>query len=148
MLADFFPEPAQESAPKVSVGGKTKGKRKITRGLPPTPPPKPITISRIDGGFSITRRPEIPLEDESAELLVEVAYDCVGADPFNAWEEFDFQFGKDLTVEVEDGTVVRAEGNRLRLRPGQAMRARVTGFSPTRDVIVRHRWTTQLGSSS
>lgn len=140
MLADFFPEVEKDAPTPTKVGGGKKGKK--TTPLPPPPPPKPrpLTVTKVDGGFVITRDPNVPVEEQNDELLVEAAYDCAGANPFKAWEEYDFRVDRDLKLEIEDGSIVRAEQNHLRVRPGPGMKLRVTGFATARDVIVRHRW--------
>ena len=148
MLADLFPEPVEDS-PMPGTRKSTKRGRK-TQPLPPPPPPrpKPISITRIDGGFVVARNPEIPVSEPDDELIIEAAYDCVSGNPFKAWEEYDFQFGRDLLAEVDGGEIIRAEHNQLRVKPGQTFKLRVTGFSPTRDLIIRHRWLRNGGAEA
>lgn len=128
--------------PKVTGGKKKKGK---TRGvddeappLPPLPPPppKPFEMSACDTGFRIRgigdRLPE--------RIVIRVAYDLVGGDPFRAYSAIDFDFSDRSSglVFMHSGLrIEQRQENRLVLIPEESeFYFEVTGFDVNRDVVV------------
>ncbi|MCK6458834.1 MAG: hypothetical protein L6Q95_02945 [Planctomycetes bacterium] len=140
LLADLFPDPDAAGTTSVTGGPGKKGRAsRPTIELPPSQP-RPLRLAQIDRGFTISRVPDVATP---ADILhVDVAYDCFGANPFKAYEPYDFDLAdKTISCEIEHGQILERSGNSLRVRvDGEEFRLRVTGFEANRDVVVKHRW--------
>jgi hypothetical protein len=132
-LIDFFSiaDPAKSESRK-------KGKTTVV--LPNLPPrEKAFRIQkRGQGGFAIVPGPGVVDWEFPKSLRVRVAYDVLGANPFNKHSPLDFDLaGKDIDVETTNMTVLIPEANVLELSvtsPEFLFEAK--GFDTNRDLVV------------
>ena len=141
LLAEFFPDPEPEANVPKTGSGKKLG-RKSSPPDPPPPPPKPVAlrVNQLDDGFSMARVPDVELP--SKEFVVQVAFDCIAGNPFNAWEKYDFVVDKKpIDVAVTGGSLQECQDNRIRVRIlSDQFKLHVRGFPADRDLVVKHWW--------
>lgn len=111
--------------------------------IPVIPPiekkPKIFNISPIQNGFSITlSSQQIPNLSFPFYATVKMAYDTFRGNPFNQYEEFDFDLGSNsININIQGGNIVNKELNKLEIQvTGNNFRLEVTGFDPNRDLVV------------
>lgn len=140
LLAEFFPDPDPEASLPSTAGSKRGKKRKKKLSQPPPPKPKAINIEKLSTGFTIRRNPGVALN--SPLLVVDVAFDCVGSNPFKAYEPFDFRVSHaPIKTHVVGGQIEEKRDNRILVRVENAdFHLDVRGFPEDRDLVVRHRW--------
>ena len=116
----------------------TKGK---TTGVPPnlTPSEKAFRIQkRGQGGFAIVPGPGVANWEFPKSIGVRVAYDVLGANPFNKHSPLDFDLtGADIEVETTNMSVTSPKANVLELSvtsPEFLLEAK--GFDTNRDLVV------------
>jgi hypothetical protein len=132
-LIDFFSivDPAKSESRK-------KGKTTVV--LPDLPPrEKAFRIQkRGQGGFAIVPGPGVVHWEFPKSIRVRVAYDVLGANPFNKHSPLDFDLtGEDIDVETTNMTVSTPEANVLELSvtsPEFLLEAK--GFDTNRDLVV------------
>jgi hypothetical protein len=132
-LIDFFSiaDPAKSESRK-------KGKTTVV--LPDLPPrEKAFRIQKLgQGGFAIVPGPGVAQWEFPKSIRVRVAYDVLGANPFNKHSPLDFDLtGKDIDVETTNMTVLTPEANVLELSvtsPEFLFEAK--GFDANRDLVV------------
>jgi hypothetical protein len=136
IAADIFyiEEPAQEMgrAPRPASGGEP-----IASG-PFEGTPQQFHVYEVAGGFVISLS---DVEDCPDVIRIRTAYDLVKGDPFKRWSRLDFDFdgaSGGPSVAVENGAILRAEGNELEVavEAPELFRLEVRGLGTTRDVIV------------
>ncbi|AHY50517.1 hypothetical protein [Bradyrhizobium japonicum] len=132
-LIDFFSlaDPAKSESKK-------KGK---TTGVPPNLPPaeKAYRIQkRGQGGFAIVPGPGAAAWTYPKSIRVRVAYDLIGANPFNRHSPLDFDLaGSSIKIEARNINVTTPEANVLELSvaaPDFILEAK--GFDLNRDLVV------------
>ncbi len=132
-LIDFFSivDPAKSESRK-------KGKTTV---VPPdlSPREKAFRIQkRGQGGFAIVPGPGVVHWEFPKSIRVRVAYDVLGANPFNKHSPLDFDLtGEDIDVETTNMTVSTPEANVLELSitsPEFLLEAK--GFDTNRDLVV------------
>ncbi|QWG23801.1 hypothetical protein KMZ93_02300 [Bradyrhizobium sediminis] len=132
-LIDFFSiaDPAKSESRK-------KGKTAVA---PPDLPPREKAFriqKRGQGGFAIVPGPGVLNWEFPKSIRVRVAYDVLGANPFNKHSPLDFDLtGKDIDVETTNMTVSTPEANVLELSvtsPEFLLEAK--GFDTNRDLVV------------
>lgn len=92
------------------------------------------TVQSRPGGFTVQRPASVRVED----VIVEVAY--ARRRGTADWNETDFSFDRDATVEARGGGEVSARGNVIEVRnaaPG--LKVNAAGFDPNRDIVVTVR---------
>jgi hypothetical protein len=135
LLQQFFPAPVKEPEKKKR---KRPGNKPGTESGPPIDPPPPnlrrFTVTDIDDGFSI--KPGANGAQLPIELVVRVAYDTDGGNPFSTYETFDFQLG---VAPIKISTVnctTRQKNGTMAIDDIQAdFEVMVTGFDTERDLI-------------
>jgi len=146
LLADVFSLPwqdldADEETPKRKQRRQEPSREHADSEPPPTPPtPKPtrFTVSKVAGGFRISRGNGPSATP--AQLRVRVAYDRRSGNPFKRWVPADFVLN-DGSTRVEGGyrgvSFERVEGNEMVVAiTDPDFEFSVAGFDPKRDIIV------------
>lgn len=118
------------------------GERGDAEGPPPAGSAE-FRISPVSAGFSIALNSDRRSTPEAVHI--QVAYDVARGNPFDRWEEADFELeSEDITLELKGASVIRSQppdvaANELVLAindpDGFLMRAR--GFDERRDLVVR-----------
>lgn len=142
LLSDLFslpeerPEPPRRPAP---AGGTEGPESEPDPRLNLVRTPAPYRITRVAGGFTLTRgesRSRTP-----AELQVTVAYEVRRGNPFSKYDPADFQLHiPPIAVSSDHRGLLQldASANSLRLKVTDPdFRLTVTGFDVNRDLIVR-----------
>ncbi len=142
LLSDLFslpeerPEPPRRPAP---AGGTEGPEAEPDPRLNLARTPAPYRITRVAGGFTLTRGE--PGSRTPAELQVTVAYEVRRGNPFSKYDPADFQLhAAPVTVSPDHRGLLQldASANSLRVRVTDPdFRLTVTGFDVNRDLIVR-----------
>ena len=97
----------------------------------------PLEISRISGGFTVTK----PVHDELSNQTyrIRVAYNIRRRDPFSRYDPRDFRLdSQDISVVAENADLNFGDPNELLVEPtGSGSTVTVTGFDTNRDIVVR-----------
>jgi hypothetical protein len=123
-----------------SASGRKRKSRKPKVDVPPRE--KAITISRRDGGFSVSGAPGAASWEFPKVIRVRVAYDMIGANPFKRHSPFDFDLTKQdgIIIEAENASVEAQKPNVLKVMADSAdFDITLTGFDSHRDVVVDAR---------
>lgn len=101
---------------------------------------KPVifNIYRIQNGFKVVLNPkEIDKFNLPINATVKMAYDTFRHNPFNQYEEFDFNVETTLEIAPRDCNIIRKQLNIIEIEvTGKDFELKVTGFDPNRDLIV------------
>jgi len=97
-----------------------------------------LRITRARDGFRLTYSPDAR-RTLPASIAVELAYGVRRGNAFSRYHQLDFEADKPpITIQEREVIVHRAEGNRIDFTPlGQTFELGVSGFDPSRDLIVR-----------
>jgi len=106
-----------------------------------TPRPKAIVIHPRRGGFEISAGPGAAEWTYPRTIGVRVAYDMIGANPFNRYSPFDFDFSKnEIDIEATNATCEAVKGNVLKVTASSGdFRLECKGFDEHRDIVVDAR---------
>jgi len=131
-LLDFFWIPGQ-------IRGKGKGRVNPSPEPPPAPSRDKYRIEKSSDGFTVSPSASLSPEDLPLQLVISVAYDTTGGNPFRLYSEYDFDFSRQGDVRIEvAGAEVRAEKNRITCTIEKSdFRIRVRGFDRRRDLVIR-----------
>jgi hypothetical protein len=122
----------------------TKGKRKRTPKpkIDVKPREKAISIKRRAGGFQIVAGPGAAAWTYPRIIRLRMAYDMIGANPFNRHSPYDFdlQNGGDIEVEASNATAEALKANVLKVTAtAPDFLVQVSGFDERRDIVVDAR---------
>ncbi len=120
-----------------------KGKKPKTPKVEITAEPreKAVIIRPRKGGFEIAAGPAAAKWDYPRAIRVRVAYDMIGANPFNRHSPFDFDLSKnEIEIGTEHATCTPLKPNVLKLVAESAdFRLECSGFDTRRDIVVDAR---------
>jgi len=142
LLIDLFslPESLNERLARPAPGPPTPGRN--PEPLPDLPLPRkpaPYRVTRVAGGFTLTRGSAEAATP--AELIVTVAYDVRRGNPFRKYDPADFRLFVEpvlVTGEYRGLDDVDNSGNSVHLKVTDPdFRMTITGFDTRRDLIVR-----------
>ncbi len=135
-LLDFFSILDKAQAAK----GKKKKTPKIVIDIPKRE--KSISIVSRVGGFDVVPGPGAAKWTFPKTLRVRMAYDMIGANPFNRHSRFDFDLesGDEIAIEATNASFEAVKPNILKVVAESAeFSLQVSGFDERRDVIVDAR---------
>jgi len=138
-LMEFFWEETPGHKDKPRKAGPTGG-GEIDE--PPEPKPKPCSLNRIEGGFSVTPGKDIGIFSFPFRIRVRACYDTGSGNPFRKFDPLDFDFRK------KGGLSIRSSGGALKATDREANMLElevlepefvlhVTGFDPNRDLLLK-----------
>ena len=135
-LADVFFLPVPPTPEEKRKSEKTKpkpGPKPPIDDPPDTPEPRPLRITRVDGGFTVVAVKAV------SSAHVTAAYEVRRGNAFNRYHPADFEFGqKPIAIKTEETEVIETKYNRLIVGPlKEGSRLTVTGFDSARDLAVR-----------
>ncbi len=137
LLSEFFPD-RDDDAHIPSTGARRRHGTKPdeTEILDIEVKRRPLRTEKLSGGFKVARNVGVPLPD--ARFGLETAFDCDGANPFKAYEHFDFDLkGNEFTFEIQGGRVIRREWNKIvAYIESDEFELHVQGFPVNRDLVV------------
>lgn len=139
LLREIFsiPKKPESAEPKEKSRPRKRNKGEVVIDIPKVEPTKRrFTLSKVAGGFTVTRGAEgAPVPDA---LEIAVAYDRRRGSPLKKYSASDFKLGeKPITVEAEGLIVEERTLNRMVVKVTQAeFRLVVTGFDENRDLFV------------
>ncbi len=123
-------------------GAKGK-KKKVPKEMPKIEPrEKAISIKARKGGFEIIAGPGAAKWTFPRIIRVRVAYDMIGANPFNRHSKFDFDLkdGKEIGLEAVNAEYEAIKPNTLKLTVQNAdFHLSAEGFDQRRDIVVDAR---------
>lgn len=136
LLAEFFPLPSTDGFVSRKSRGRKTGTKDRDKPTDIQPPTRPLILTELADGFTLTRNPEVPLKSSRFEM--HVAFDTETGNPFSAWEKYDFEIGKHgVTCECAGGSRV-IDGNKLTVSiRDDKFRLSVRGFDPERDLAIQ-----------
>jgi hypothetical protein len=135
-LIDFF----SVLEKTVTRAGKKKKTPKVRIDV--TPREKAISIRERKGGFGIVAGPAAASWNFPRSIRVRMAYDMIGANPFNRHSRFDFDLekGHEIDIETTNATYEVIKPNILRvIAEGPDFAVEVSGFDEHRDIVVDAR---------
>lgn len=143
LLADFFPEPPKTDEAEEITQEEPEDATEEGTEVPPVDieiepgEPKPFTLHRIDGGFSITAGPG-ELKPGSS-IKVQMAYDVRRGSALKRYSEADFDIRTEsVKVKAVEADTESLSSNCLRIKPlSHDFRVTVTGFDTNRDLYLR-----------
>jgi hypothetical protein len=103
---------------------------------------KAISIRAHKGGFDVVAGPAAKNWAYPRTIRVRVAYDMIGANPFNRHSPFDFDLTKSDEIDVEstEASCEAIKSNILKVTAESAsFQISVRGFDPRRDIVVDAR---------
>jgi hypothetical protein len=147
-LAKFFARPTTEPTNRTGKSG-TKPTQGGTTPPPPNPPrptPKPIRIVCNSDEIRLAANKSVPLDPNQLPLrvLLELAYEGLDQDPFEAYDPFDFDTGNtsQFSIDAQGLTVIERGGNRVLLEITNAdFNFSITGFDPNLRTRARATYT-------
>lgn len=141
---DFFSHPADPMDPNAKPASGRKPQPAPVGGTPPIPPkppggePRPFTIDKVVGGFTVRGRPsprKVPFD-----LYLWVAYDVRRGSPLKRYHVADFEVDKVPVQIVADGgaNLKHAGTNHLQVEiTDLEFRLEVSGFDTERELFVK-----------
>ena len=153
LFADYFPVPPREAAERRvppeqrtdEESGTVPEKERIKRrggGVAPPPDipqsrPAPVRVEKIENGFVIRKSRD---SDLARKIIVKVAYDTRGGNPFSKYQKADFDFSDEasgISITGDNYEIVRRYENTIEFKStGNPFEVRITGFDRNRDVVV------------
>lgn len=138
-LADFFPRPPEDdgaNTPQPQVIDK-RGTAPEQAPKVPRSVPAPLSVTKVDGGFSVTRgNSEAALP---ARIEIRVAYDRARGNPMAKYHVADFRL-EALNQEIVGARLTSCGENRMVVDLQEDdFRVTVTGFDGNRDILVSVR---------
>ncbi len=135
-LLDFFSILDKAQAAK----GKKKKTPKVVVNVPKSE--KALNIVSHSGGFDVVPGPGAANWTFPKTLRVRMAYDMIGANPFNRHSRFDFDLekGDEIEIEVTNASFEAVKPNILKVvAESSDFSLKVSGFDERRDIIVDAR---------
>lgn len=135
-LLDFFSILDKAQAAK----GKKKKTPKVVIDVPKRE--KALTIVSHSGGFDVVPGPAAANWTFPKTLRVRMAYDMIGANPFNRHSRFDFDLekGTEIAIETTNASCEAVKPNILKVvADSPDFLLKVSGFDERRDIIVDAR---------
>ena len=138
VLADvfFLAQPPTPEAKRKNERKKPKPGPKPPLPIPPDPPKiKKLRVSKITGGFSV--QPAVP--DLAADRVrISAAYEVRNGSALQRYHPADFELNKQpIDLKIDGVPIIQIAQNTLILGPVNSdFRALVTGFDPSRDLVV------------
>ncbi len=139
VLADvfFLAQPPTPEMKRKSERKKAKPGPKPPLPVPPDPPnARKLQVSKITGGFSV----QPAVQDFTAERVrISAAYEVRKGSAFGRYHPADFELNKaPIAMQIDGAPIIEVGSNTLVLGPiSSDFRALITGFDPSRDLVVR-----------
>jgi len=126
----IVPEEREEKEKGITEKG---GGPKLGNGTPEV-----FNVSMIQKGFSVTLNPQKTNIQLPFNATIKLAYDIRRGNPFAQYEKFDFDVGSgSMNITCQDCNILSRDKNEIKIKvTGQNFRIEVTGFDPTRDIVV------------
>lgn len=141
LLVDFFSLPEEDIEPrpqKPTPADQKPGDAPLPPVVVPPGRPRRYAVSRVDGGFSVSRGARGA--PSPSELHVRVAYDVRAGDPFRKYDPEDFQLlrgGIEAKPAPRGLKILAYEGNGIRFQvTDEDFRLTLIGFDTNRDLVV------------
>ena len=133
----FIPKALDSDEPKEKARPRKRNKGDVIVDVPKIEPKKRrITLTKISGGFIVTRGSLDAVLPHS--INVAVAYDRRRGSPISKYSKSDFRLNhKPISISTQSAKVVMNDLNRMNVRIlGSDFRVEVTGFDENRDLFV------------
>jgi hypothetical protein len=131
--------------PETGKKRKRRKKPKPPDPIPPLPGPKPLfSLSKVEGGFTLTSTDDFTEDSLPREVKIEIAYEVPKGNAFKKYSPHDFKLGGksgiECSVNRDSVKVISARQNVMQLEViSLPFRLTVKGFDPNRDLKIKVR---------